>query len=52
MGKAEGKWDKTWGEVGQMRLSRLAEKKMPDRVVTVPDVPRLVQTGPEKVVSV
>ena len=26
MGQAGEKWDKTWGEVGQMRLSGFAEK--------------------------
>ena len=46
MGQAGKKWDKTWGEVGHMRLSGLAERTAPDTVVAVPEVPQQVQTGP------
>ena len=42
MGRAGEKWDKTWGEVGQMRLSGFAERTAPDSVMAVPGVPQPV----------
>ena len=38
------KWDKTWGEVGQMRLSGFVERTVLDSIAAVPEVPRHVQT--------
>ena len=52
MGQAGENWDKTKGEVRQIRLSGLANKIEADSKVAVPDVPQQVQTGPDRVVSV
>ena len=43
------KWNKTWGEVEQMRLPGLAVKTTPDSVVTGLEGSHQVQTGPDKV---
>ena len=48
MGQAGKKWDKTWGEVGQLRSSGFDERTAPDSVVAVPEVPQQVQTGPNR----
>ena len=47
--EAGEKWDKTWGEVGQMRLSGLAVKVAPDSVVTGQEAPQQVQTGQDRI---
>ena len=52
MGQAEEKWDRTWGEVGQMRPSGFLEQIAPDSVGAIPDVPQQVQTGSDRVMSV
>ena len=51
MAQAGEKWDKTRGEVGQMRLPGLAERTEPDTVMAVPEMPQHVQIGPDRVVS-
>ena len=38
MGQAREKWDKTWGEVRQIRLSGFAERTAPDSVVAFTEV--------------
>ena len=52
IGQDGEKWDKTRGELGQMRLSVFAERTAPDSVMSVPDVPQQDQTGPDSVASV
>ena len=52
MEQAGEKWDKTWGEVGQMRLSGFTERTAPDSVVAVPEVPQQTQAGPNREASV
>ena len=52
MGQARDKWDKTWGEVGRMRLSGFSQKTAPDCVVAVLEVPQKVQTGLSRGASV
>ena len=52
MALAEEKWDKTWGELGQMSLSCPGVKIAIDSVVAGPEAPRRVQKGPDTVVSV
>ena len=48
MGQVGEKWDKTWEEAGQMRLSGFAERTAPDSVVSVPKVSQRVQRGSRK----
>ena len=52
MGQPGEKWDKTWGEVGQMRLPELAVKTAPSSEVAGTEAPQQVQTGSDIVVSV
>ena len=48
MGQAREEWDKTWGEMGRMRLSGFSQRTAPDSVVAVPEIPRQVQTRPNR----
>ena len=48
MGQAREKPDKTWVEVGQMRLFGFSGRTAPDSVVAATEVPQQVQTGSKR----